>query len=173
MSVLSNPALSEKRTLKGIEIDYWTSPALFVDVLCDGTVLVSKPLKTTTVIPRPGDTNCTTHEQSQKRAQLVDHLGAIGEQGEGAKEEEHPGVWRHSALVDSSSQTDGALGLYSSYRGGRGGHPLTVPQYTKDHLKSIIFLPPDWPGNDTTQMILHILAERDHLPAGKPGYDEL
>ena len=57
-------------------------------------------------------------------ARLVDHLGAIGEQGEVAKEEEHPGVWRHSALVDSSSQTDGALGLYSSYKGGRGGHPL-------------------------------------------------
>ena len=35
MSVLSKPALSEKRTLKGIEIDYWTSPALFVDVLSD------------------------------------------------------------------------------------------------------------------------------------------
>ena len=28
-------------------------------------------------------------------ARLVDHLGAIGEQGEVAKEEEHPGVWRH------------------------------------------------------------------------------
>ena len=27
-------------------------------------------------------------------------------------------------LVDYSGQTDGALGLYSSYRGGRGGHPL-------------------------------------------------
>ena len=35
MSVLSKPALSEKRVLKGIEIDYWTSPALFVDVLSD------------------------------------------------------------------------------------------------------------------------------------------
>ena len=35
MSVLSKPASSEKRTLKGIEIDYWTSPALFVDVLSD------------------------------------------------------------------------------------------------------------------------------------------
>ena len=23
-----------------------------------------------------------------------------------------------------------------------------VPQYTKDHLKSIISLSPDWPGND-------------------------
>ena len=27
-------------------------------------------------------------------------------------------------LVDSRGQTDGALGLYSSYRGRRGGHPL-------------------------------------------------
>ena len=33
-----------------------------------------------------------------------------------------------------------------------------VPQYTNDHLKSIIFHPPDWPGNDTTQMILGVLA---------------
>ena len=28
------------------------------------------------------------------------------------------------ALVDSSGQTDRAMGLYSSYKGGRGGHPL-------------------------------------------------
>ena len=35
------------------------------------------------------------------------------------------------------------MGLYSSYRGRRGGHPLAVPQYIKDHLKSIISLPPD------------------------------
>ena len=35
ISVLSKPAKSEKRTIKGIDIDYWTSPALFVDVLSD------------------------------------------------------------------------------------------------------------------------------------------
>ena len=62
---------------------------------------------------------------------------------------------RTHSLVD---RVGASLGLYSSYRGGRGGHPLTVPQYVKDHLKSIISLPPDWPGNDTTQMILCVLA---------------
>ena len=40
--------------------------------------------------------------------------------------------------------------------------PSVVPQYTKDHLNSIIFLPPDWPGNDTTQMILGIMVHRLH-----------
>ena len=33
-----------------------------------------------------------------------------------------------------------------------------VPQYTKDHLCSIISLAPDWLENDTTQMILGILG---------------
>ena len=55
------------------------------------------------------------------------------------------------ALVDRVGVSQG---LYSSYRVGGGSHPSVVPQYTKDHLKSIIFLTPDWPGNDTTQMIL-------------------
>ena len=35
ISILSKPAKSEKRIVKNIEIDYWTSPALFVDVLSD------------------------------------------------------------------------------------------------------------------------------------------
>ena len=43
-----------------------------------------------------------------------------------------------------------------------------VPQYTKDHLKSVISLPPDWPGNDTTQMILGDLAHR-HTVTHKGG----
>ena len=34
-SILSKPAKSEKKIIKNIEIDYWTSPALFVDVLSD------------------------------------------------------------------------------------------------------------------------------------------
>ena len=37
----------------------------------------------------------------------------------------------YSTLVD---QVGASLGLYSSYRGGRGGHPSMVPQYTKDCL---------------------------------------
>jgi len=49
-------------------------------------------------------------------------------------------------------------GLYSIHRVGGGSHPSVVLPYTKDHLKSIIFLMPDWPGNDTTQMILGIMA---------------
>ena len=40
---------------------------------------------------------------------------------------------------------------------------MTVTQYTKDHLQSIISLPPDWPGNDTTQMILGVLAQRQRV----------
>ena len=38
-----------------------------------------------------------------------------------------------------------------------------VPRYTKDHLKSIILLLPDWPGNDTTQMILGIMVHRQRV----------
>ena len=38
-----------------------------------------------------------------------------------------------------------------------------VPQYTKDHLKSIIVLTPDWPGNDTTQMILGIMVHHKRV----------
>ena len=56
-----------------------------------------------------------------------------------------------------------SLGLYSSTRGGRRGHPSVVPKYTKDHLKSIIFFPPDWPGNDTTQRILGIMVHHQRV----------
>ena len=63
-------------------------------------------------------------------------------------------------LVD---RVGASLGLYTSKRDGRGGHPLTVPQFTKDHLKSIISLAPDWPGNDTTQMILGVLAHHQRV----------
>ena len=73
-------------------------------------------------------------------------------------------------LVD---RVGASLGLYSSYRGGRGGHPLTVPQYTKDHLKSIISLPPDWPGNDTTQMILDVLAHHQRVSSSPVRADEM
>ena len=48
-----------------------------------------------------------------------------------------------------------------------------VLQYTKDHLKSIISLPPDWPGNDTTQMILGRMMHRQRVTgqlAGCPGW---
>ena len=34
-------------------------------------------------------------------------------------------------LVD---RVGASLGLYSSYRGGRGGHPSMVPQYNKDNF---------------------------------------
>ena len=80
------------------------------------------------------------------------------------------GVANSRSLVD---RVGASLGLYSSYRGGRGGHPLTVPQYTKDHLNSIIFLPPDWPGNDTTQMILHILAHRQRVSSSPVRADQI
>ena len=69
------------------------------------------------------------------------------------KEEPYP-------LVD---RVGASLGLYSSYRGRREGHPSVVPQYTKDHFKSIISLQPDWPGTDTTQMILGVLAHRKRV----------
>ena len=78
-----------------------------------------------------------------------------------------------SSTSDLSSSTGGPSGLYSSYRGGRGGHPLMVPQYTKDHLKSIISLPPDWPGNDTTQMILGILAHHQRVSSSPVRADEI
>ena len=39
------------------------------------------------------------------------------------------------ALVDLVGASQG---LYFSYRGGRGGHPSVVTQYTKDHLHSIL-----------------------------------
>ena len=86
-------------------------------------------------------------------------------------------VPRHSAThLSSCSLVDrvgASLGLYSSYRGGRGGHPLAVPQYTKDHLNSIISLPPDWLGNDTTQMILDILAHRQRVSSSPVRADQI
>ena len=45
-----------------------------------------------------------------------------------------------------------------------------VPQYTKDHLKSIIFLTPDWPGNATTQMILGIMVHRQRVTSSSLGW---
>ena len=46
-----------------------------------------------------------------------------------------------------------------------------VPQYIKDHLKIIISLPPDWPGDDTTQMILwHTIRGCPPLPSGLMKY---
>ena len=45
-----------------------------------------------------------------------------------------------------------------------------VPQYTKDHLKSIIFLPPDWSVNDTTQMILGIMVHRQRVTSSSLGW---
>ena len=56
------------------------------------------------------------------------------------------------------------------FLGHCGGHPSTVPQYTKDHLMSIISLPPDWPGNDTTQMILGIMVHRQRVTSSSLGW---
>ena len=56
---------------------------------------------------------------------------------------------------------------------GRGGHPLTVSQFTKDHLKSIISQPPDWLGKDTTQMILGILAHHQRVSSSPVRADEM
>ena len=80
------------------------------------------------------------------------------------------GVAALPTLVD---RVGASLGLYSSYRGGRGGHPLMVPQYTKDHLNSILSLPPDWPGNNTTQMILGILAHHQRVSSSPVQADEI
>ena len=74
---------------------------------------------------------------------------------------------------DSSVRQPQALGLYSSYRGGRGGHPLAVPQYNKKHLNRIISLPPDWLGNDTRQMILGVLAHRPRVTSSPVRADEI
>ena len=61
-------------------------------------------------------------------------------------------------------------GAIFQLQGGRGGHPSMVPQYTKDHLKSIIFLPPDWLVNDTTQMILGIMVHRQRVTSSSLGW---
>ena len=53
------------------------------------------------------------------------------------------------------------------------GHPPTVPQFTKDHLKSIISLAPDWPGEDTTQIILGILAHPQRVSSSPVRADEI
>ena len=58
---------------------------------------------------------------------------------------------------------DVAWGLYFISPDGRGGHPLTVCQYTKDHLCSIIPRPIRWQGYDTLQMILVILRHRQRV----------
>ena len=87
-----------------------------------------------------------------------------------ASAEELLNCHHHSSLVD---RVGASLGLYSSYRGGRGGHPLKVPQYVKDHLKSIISLSPDWPGNDTTQMVLDVLAHRQRVSSSPVWADEM
>ena len=51
--------------------------------------------------------------------------------------------------------------------------PSMVPQYTKDNLKSIISLPPDWQGNNTTQMILGVLAHRQRVTSSPVWIDEI
>ena len=50
---------------------------------------------------------------------------------------------------------------------------MMVPQYTKDHLKSIISLPPDWPGNDNTQMTFGVLAHRQKVSSSPVWDDEI
>ena len=50
---------------------------------------------------------------------------------------------------------------------------MMVPQYNKDHLSHIISLAPDWPGNDTTQMILGILAHRQRVSSSPVRADEI
>ena len=60
-------------------------------------------------------------------------------------------------------KTDVALGLYFISQDGRGGHPLMVCQYTKDHLCSIIPWPIRWQGYDTIQMILGILGHHQRV----------
>ena len=77
------------------------------------------------------------------------------------------------AWVSTGGPSGRQPGAIFQLQGGRGGHPLTVPQYTKDHLNSIIFLPPDWPGNDTTQMILHILAHRQRVSSSSVRADQI
>ena len=47
---------------------------------------------------------------------------------------------------------------------------FVVPQYTKDHFKSITFLIPDWSGNDTAQMILGIKVHRQRVTSSSLGW---
>ena len=60
-------------------------------------------------------------------------------------------------------KTDIAWGLYFISPDGRGGHPLTACQYTKDHLCSIIPWPIRWQGYDALQMILCILGHHQRV----------
>ena len=77
----------------------------------------------------------------------------------------------HGALLPVSEmhcwileeKMDIVLGLYFVSPDGRGGHPLTVCQYTKDHLCSIFPRPIRWQGYDTLQMILVILRHRQRV----------
>ena len=63
---------------------------------------------------------------------------------------------------------DIASGLYFISTDRRGGHPLTVCQYTKDHLCSIVPWPIRWQEYDTVQMILGILGHRQRV-SSSPG----
>ena len=54
-----------------------------------------------------------------------------------------------------------------------GEHPSLVPQYTKDHSKAIISLPPDWLRIDTTQMILGVLAHLQRVSSSPIRADEI
>ena len=49
---------------------------------------------------------------------------------------------------------------YSRFRVRRGRHPPVVSHFTKDYMKSITALPPDWLGYYTTQMVLGGLVLR-------------
>ena len=68
---------------------------------------------------------------------------------------------KHCWILDE--KTDIASGLYLISPDGRGGHPRTVCQNTKDHLCSIILQPIRWQGYDTVQMILGILRHHGRV----------
>ena len=67
----------------------------------------------------------------------------------------------HWWILDEKS--DIAWGRYFSTPDGRGGHPLTVCQNTKDHLCSIIPRPIRCQGYNTLQMILGILGHHTRV----------
>ena len=48
-----------------------------------------------------------------------------------------------------------------------------VPQYTKDHLNSILSLPPDWPGNNITQIILGVWTHCQRVSSSPVRADEI
>ena len=68
-------------------------------------------------------------------------------------------------------KTDIALGLYFVSPDGRGGHPLTVCQNTKDHLCSIILWPIRWQGYGIFQMILSILRHHRRVSSSPAPMD--